>query len=121
MSEKTASITSPEAGAAVAPADVLVYNRTPTKIAGIYKYVDSKTGKAVELPPGGTALVPAAVADDWCRISMGNVTRSADPSLATSSEALLQIERAKTASLDAKIKEMEARHAELERRLRDRT
>ena len=45
MSEKTASITSPEAGAAAAPADVLVYNRTPTKIAGVYKYVDPKTGK----------------------------------------------------------------------------
>jgi hypothetical protein len=118
MPKQDASITTPEAAPTAEPAPVLVYNRTPTRIAGVYKFLDSKTGKFIELPPGGSALVPAHVADAWCRVSNGHVTKSADPSQVTDAQALLAIERARTNSLEAKILEMEARHAELERKLR---
>ena len=117
MPIETASKTTPSAAASPAAALVLVYNRTPTKIAGVYRYVDPNSGKVTELPPGGTAEVPEKIADDWCRVSNGNVTRSADPSLATTTGAQLEIERAKNAALEAKIKEMETRHADLERKL----
>jgi len=118
MPDKNASTTTPEAAPKAEAALVFVYNRTPTKIAGVYKFFDQKTGKVTELPPGGQAMVPAHVADDWCRVSNGNVTRSVDPAQLTDSNALLAIERARTNALEAKIQEMEARHAELERKLR---
>lgn len=97
------------------PATALVYNRSPAT----YKHRDLKTGKVTVVPPGGSAVVPATVADNWARVSSGLVTTAVDQTARLSNAAqLLAEEKLKTARLTDSVKSLTDRLAKLEQRQR---